>query len=202
MCYRVIARKIWLGRTVREHGGLLASSKGWCWIFWVVRTIDVAFTDPPTAFTRKTYSPYILKQKCRRLQNKTGNMHCLRLPIYPLHELHRRLPKPLPLVVFYCRTPSLISISALLGLFVIGVMSDRMFKAKLKPTVNDPEGLKKAESRLPPMHNTAGFIPAELFLYRRIAEYKVYGIVPLIAIVLMGLDFDEIRSVYENASED
>lgn len=74
---------------------------------------------------------------------------------------------------------------SLLGLFVIGAVSDRILKAKSKPTPESPSGTMKPEYRLPPLVVGTFFIPAGLFLYGWSAYYKIHWIVPIIGTALV-----------------
>ncbi|KAL2817760.1 major facilitator superfamily domain-containing protein [Aspergillus cavernicola] len=78
-------------------------------------------------------------------------------------------------------------VGSLLGLFVIGAVSDRIVKAKSKPTPDSPSGTMKPEYRLPPLVVGAFFIPAGLFLYGWTADYKTHWIVPIIGTALVGV---------------
>ena len=75
---------------------------------------------------------------------------------------------------------------AILGLFVIGAVSDRILKAKSKPTPESPSGTTLPEYRLPPLVVGAFFIPAGLFLYGWSAQYTMHWIVPIIGTALFG----------------
>lgn len=78
-----------------------------------------------------------------------------------------------------------IGVGSLLGLFVIGAVSDRILKAKSKPTPESPSGTMKPEYRLPPLVVGTFFIPAGLFLYGWSAYYKIHWIVPIIGTALV-----------------
>ena len=78
-------------------------------------------------------------------------------------------------------------VGSLLGLFVIGIVSDRILKAKSKPTPQSPSGTMKPEYRLPPLAVGAFFIPAGLFMYGWSAQYKTHWIVPIIGTTLVGI---------------
>ncbi|KAJ5438949.1 MFS multidrug transporter [Penicillium daleae] len=78
-------------------------------------------------------------------------------------------------------------VGSLLGLFVIGAVSDRILKAKSKPTPQSPAGVMKPEYRLPPLVVSAFFIPVGLFLYGWSAYYKTHWIVPIIGTALVGI---------------
>ncbi|KAF9889736.1 hypothetical protein FE257_007042 [Aspergillus nanangensis] len=80
-----------------------------------------------------------------------------------------------------------IGVGSLLGLFVIGAVSDRILKAKSKPTADSPSGVMKPEYRLPPLVWGAFFIPAGLFMYGWAAEYRTHWIVPIIGTALVGV---------------
>ncbi|KAJ5796548.1 MFS multidrug transporter [Penicillium psychrosexuale] len=80
-----------------------------------------------------------------------------------------------------------IGIGSLLGLFVIGAASDRILKAKSKPTPEAPSGGMKPEYRLPPLVVGAFCIPAGLFMYGWSTYYKKHWIVPLIGTAIMGI---------------
>ncbi|KAL4778327.1 major facilitator superfamily domain-containing protein [Aspergillus varians] len=76
---------------------------------------------------------------------------------------------------------------SVLGLFVIGSLSDRIVKARSKPTPSSPSGVMKPEHRLPPLAVGMFFIPAGLFMYGWAAEYKTHWIVPIIGTALVGV---------------
>lgn len=78
-------------------------------------------------------------------------------------------------------------VGSLLGLFAIGTVSDRILKAKSKPTPESPSGTMKPEYRLPPLVVGAYFIPAGLFMYGWSAQYKTHWIVPIIGTALIGI---------------
>nr|A0A8K1AW52.1 RecName: Full=MFS-type transporter tndD; AltName: Full=Talaronoid C biosynthesis cluster protein D [Aspergillus flavipes]QVR97763.1 TndD [Aspergillus flavipes] len=78
-------------------------------------------------------------------------------------------------------------VGSLLGLFVIGAVSDRILKAKSKPTPEAPSGAMKPEYRLPPLVWGAFFIPAGLFMYGWSAYYRTHWIVPIIGTGLVGI---------------
>ncbi|KAG7004606.1 hypothetical protein G7Y79_00024g055560 [Physcia stellaris] len=80
-----------------------------------------------------------------------------------------------------------VGVGSLLGLFVIGAVSDRILKAKSKPTPESPSGVMEPEYRLPPLVVGAFFIPAGLFLYGWSAQYKTHWIVPIIGTALVGI---------------
>ncbi|KAJ5808863.1 MFS multidrug transporter [Penicillium riverlandense] len=80
-----------------------------------------------------------------------------------------------------------IGVGSLLGLFVIGAVSDRILKAKSKPTPQAPSGVMKPEYRLPPLVVGAFFIPAGLFLYGWSVYYKTHWILPMIGTALVGI---------------
>lgn len=80
-----------------------------------------------------------------------------------------------------------IGVGSLLGLLVGGIVSDRILKAKSKPTADAPRGVMKPEYRLPPLVVGAVFIPAGLFLYGWSAQYKYPWIVPIIGTALIGI---------------
>jgi MFS family permease len=80
-----------------------------------------------------------------------------------------------------------VGIGALLGLFAIGAVSDRILKAKSKPTPESPSGAMQPEYRLPPLVVGAFFIPAGLFLYGWSAQYKTHWVVPIIGTALVGI---------------
>ncbi|KAJ5109075.1 MFS multidrug transporter [Penicillium angulare] len=73
-------------------------------------------------------------------------------------------------------------VGVLLGLFVIGAVSDRIIK-----TQSAHSGTMKPEYRLPPLVVGAFFIPAGLFLYGWSAYYKMPWIVPVIGTALVGI---------------
>lgn len=78
-------------------------------------------------------------------------------------------------------------VGSLLGLLFIGGISDRILKAKSKPTPQAPSGAMKPEYRLPPLLVSAFFLPAGLFLYGWSAYYKTHWIVPMIGTALVGI---------------
>ncbi|KAI8944393.1 putative MFS multidrug transporter [Xylaria longipes] len=78
-------------------------------------------------------------------------------------------------------------IGSLLGLFAIGGASDRILKAKSKPTPESPSGAAKPEYRLLPLIPCAFVIPAGLFLYGWSAQYKYHWIVPIIGTGFIGV---------------
>jgi len=80
-----------------------------------------------------------------------------------------------------------IGIGSLLGLFAIGTVSDRIVKAKSKPTQESRSGNMQPEYRLPPLAVGSVFIPAGLFLYGWSAEFKTHWIVPIIGTALVGV---------------
>lgn len=80
-----------------------------------------------------------------------------------------------------------IGIGSLLGLFAIGMASDRILKAKSRPTPKFPSGNMKPEYRLPPLAVSAFFIPAGLFMYGWSAQYKTHWIVPITGTALVGI---------------
>ena len=80
-----------------------------------------------------------------------------------------------------------VGVGSLIGLFVIGSVSDRILKAKSKPTPKSPSGSMKPEYRLPPLLVGAFFIPAGLFLYGWTAQYKTPWIAPIIGTALVGI---------------
>ena len=80
-----------------------------------------------------------------------------------------------------------IGVGSLIGLVVIGSASDRILKAKSKPTTISPSGAMKPEYRLPPMLYGSALIPAGLFIYGWSAQYKVQWIVPILGTGLIGI---------------
>lgn len=78
-------------------------------------------------------------------------------------------------------------VGSLLGLFVIGAISDRILKARSKPTPQSPAGVMKPEYRLPPLVVGAFFIPVGLFLCGWSAYYKTHWILPIIGTALVGI---------------
>ncbi|KAL4913768.1 major facilitator superfamily domain-containing protein [Aspergillus aurantiobrunneus] len=82
-----------------------------------------------------------------------------------------------------------IGVGSILGLSVLGLISDRIVKAKSKsPTPDSPSGpIMKPEYRLPPLVVGAFFIPAGLFIYGWSAEYKTHWIVPILGTGLVGV---------------
>ncbi|KAL9603171.1 MAG: hypothetical protein Q9219_001374 [cf. Caloplaca sp. 3 TL-2023] len=78
-------------------------------------------------------------------------------------------------------------VGLLLGLFVIGIVSDRILKAKSKPTPKSPSRTMKPEYRLPPLAVGTLFIPAGLFMYGWSAQCKTHWIVPIIGTTLVGI---------------
>lgn len=81
-----------------------------------------------------------------------------------------------------------IGIGALFGLLIIGIISDRIVKAKSKSDPSSPSGgTMKPEYRLPPLLIGALFTPVGLFLYGWAAEYKMHWIVPEIGTALVGV---------------
>jgi len=80
-----------------------------------------------------------------------------------------------------------IGIGSLLGLLIIGVISDRIVKSRSKPGPGSPSGAMKPEYRLPPLVAGAFFIPAGLFLYGWSAQYKIHWIIPIIGTGLIGI---------------
>lgn len=80
-----------------------------------------------------------------------------------------------------------IGVGSLLELFAIGAVSDRILKAKSKPTPDSPSGAMKPEYRLPPLVAGAFFIPAGLFIYGWSAYYKTHWIIPIIGTALVGI---------------
>ncbi|KAJ5281214.1 MFS multidrug transporter [Penicillium angulare] len=73
-------------------------------------------------------------------------------------------------------------VGVLLGLFVIGAVSDQMIKKK-----SAQSGSMKPEYRLPPLVVGAFFIPAGLFLYGWSAYYKTHWMIPIIGTGLVGV---------------
>lgn len=67
-----------------------------------------------------------------------------------------------------------IGVGSLLGLFVIGAASDRILKAKSRPTPEAPSGSMKPEYRLPPLVVGAFCIPAGLFMYGWSTYYETH----------------------------
>ncbi|KAH6844758.1 putative MFS multidrug transporter [Chaetomium sp. MPI-CAGE-AT-0009] len=84
-----------------------------------------------------------------------------------------------------------IGVGSLLGLLVIGAVSDRIVKAQAaKPTPDSGSpvvGAMKPEYRLPPLVGGAVFIPAGLFLYGWSAELDAHWIVPIVGTALVGV---------------
>ncbi|KAK5171527.1 hypothetical protein LTR16_011779, partial [Cryomyces antarcticus] len=72
-------------------------------------------------------------------------------------------------------------IGMLLGLGIIGTVSDRIVKAKSK------NGGMKPEHRLPPLVPGGLCIPVGLFMYGWSAQYHVHWIVPMIGTLFVGL---------------
>jgi MFS family permease len=80
-----------------------------------------------------------------------------------------------------------IGIGSLIGLFAVGAVSDRIVKARAKPSKKNPEGKMQPEFRLPPLVAGAFFIPAGLFMYGWTAQYKEPWIAPEIGTALVGI---------------
>ncbi|KAJ4424524.1 hypothetical protein N0V82_000848 [Gnomoniopsis sp. IMI 355080] len=80
-----------------------------------------------------------------------------------------------------------VGIGSLIGLFVIGIASDRIVKAKSQPRPGAPSGTMQPEYRLPPLVVGAFFIPAGLFMYGWSAQYATHWIVPIIGTGLVGV---------------
>lgn len=80
-----------------------------------------------------------------------------------------------------------LGIGSLLGLFVIGAVSDRIIKAKSKQSTGVAPGAMQPEYRLPPLVVGAFFIPAGLFMYGWSAQYSTHWIVPIIGTGLIGV---------------
>ncbi|KAI5921519.1 putative MFS multidrug transporter [Camillea tinctor] len=78
-------------------------------------------------------------------------------------------------------------IGSLLGLILLGAVSDRIVKAKSKSTLGAPSGTMKPEYRLPPLVVGAFFIPVGLFLYGWSAQYRTHWIVPEVGTALTGI---------------
>ncbi|KAK5010150.1 hypothetical protein LTR16_004927 [Cryomyces antarcticus] len=72
-------------------------------------------------------------------------------------------------------------IGMLLGLGILGAVSDRIVKAKSK------NGGMKPEHRLPPLVSGGLCIPVGLFMYGWSAQYHVHWIVPMIGTLFVGL---------------
>ncbi|KAI8630250.1 putative MFS multidrug transporter [Xylariaceae sp. FL1651] len=77
-------------------------------------------------------------------------------------------------------------VGSLIGVIVVGVASDRILKAKSKPTPESPSGAMRPEYRLPPLIICAFVIPAGLFWYGWSAQYKYHWIVPIIGTGFIG----------------
>lgn len=77
-------------------------------------------------------------------------------------------------------------IGSLLGLFVIGIASDRIVKAKSQPSPGAPSGTMQPEYRLPPLIVGAFLIPAGLFMYGWSAQYGTHWIVPIVGTGFVG----------------
>ncbi|KAK8001767.1 hypothetical protein PG991_013989 [Apiospora marii] len=89
-----------------------------------------------------------------------------------------------------------IGVGSLLGLVVVGIVSDRIVKANSKPKTSDADGTStgagtttnmKPEYRLPPLVAAAFFIPAGLFMYGWSAERNTHWIVPILGTGLVGV---------------
>ncbi|KAI0438319.1 putative MFS multidrug transporter [Xylaria telfairii] len=77
-------------------------------------------------------------------------------------------------------------VGSLLGVVSVGIASDRILKAKSRPTPDAPAGVMKPEYRLPPLIVSALLIPAGLFWYGWSTQYKYHWIVPIIGTGLIG----------------
>src|SRR5580700_6343427 len=86
-----------------------------------------------------------------------------------------------------------VGVGSLIGLFVIGIASDRILKAKaFQPTAatsppSSPGAVLKPEYRLPPLVPGAVLIPAGLFMYGWAAQTRTHWMAPIFGTALVGL---------------
>lgn len=76
-----------------------------------------------------------------------------------------------------------IGIGTMLGLFILGAVSDPLIK---RLAAKHSNGELKPEYRLPPMMYSAPLLPAGLFLYGWTAQYHTHWIAPLIGTFIVG----------------
>ncbi|OKP13455.1 hypothetical protein PENSUB_646 [Penicillium subrubescens] len=100
---------------------------------------------------------------------------CVQIPVSDVFNLYLRLEDQYG---FPTKSSGLtflgIGVGSLLGLFVIGAVSDRILKANSKPTPESPSGTMKPEYRLPQLVVGTFFIPAGMLLYGWSAYYKIH----------------------------
>ncbi|KAK2756085.1 hypothetical protein FQN54_005492 [Arachnomyces sp. PD_36] len=78
------------------------------------------------------------------------------------------------------------AVGSLLGLICVGLVSDRILRAKAKPNAESPTTELKPEYRLPALLPVAAIIPIGLFMYGWTTEYKVHWMAPIVGTGIFG----------------
>ncbi|OKL61513.1 hypothetical protein UA08_03102 [Talaromyces atroroseus] len=192
-------------------GGFVAEGKGWRWTFWVVAIAGGAASIGTLVFMSETRPNTLIERKASYLRHTTGNPRLRSRLIRPT-KLFIFSPIVLVIsvyvalifgllyllfatfsMVFECQYGFRTGVSGLaylglgvgelLGLFIFGILSDRLMKAKMAA---DRVKVPKPEYRLVLMMWFPPVIGPGLFMYGWSAYYKVQWIVPILGTFIVG----------------